>query len=151
MTLHQLTADYLHYRRALGYRLVRDGQILGSFCHRLGHLPLRAISPNRVLSFLCPGHLCHEIVARKHRALSGLYQYAHGRHGALLPTLPHLPGGRSSSFIPYVYSHADLRRLLRATAVTCLCKGAQQGTTRIKLRCSLERRKGRTHGYREAV
>jgi site-specific recombinase XerD len=119
MTLPQLIADYLRYRRALGYRLVRDSQILGSFCHRFGHLPLTAISSDRVLSFLCPGHLCHETIARKHRALSGLYHYVHGRHGALLPTLPHLPSGRSSSFVPHVYSHAELRRLLRATAVTC--------------------------------
>jgi integrase/recombinase XerD len=125
MTLRQLIADYLQYRRALGYRLVRDSQILGSFCHRFECLPLTAISPGRVLSFLCSGHLCHETIARRHRALSGLYHYVHGRHGALLPTLPHLPSGRSSSFIPYVYSQAELKRLLRAAAVICRNPRAQ--------------------------
>src|SRR5579863_3182090 len=42
MTLHQLIADYLHYRGALGYRLVRDSQILSAFGHRFELLPLRA-------------------------------------------------------------------------------------------------------------
>ena len=61
MTLRQLITDYLHYRGALGYRLVRDTQILGAFCHRFEFLPLQAISSDRVLGFLRPTHIGHEV------------------------------------------------------------------------------------------
>ena len=110
MTLRQLISDYLHYRSALGYRLVRDRQILGAFGHRFELLPLRAISADRVLNFLCPDHVCHDTVARRHRALRGFYRYVQARHGALLAALPDLPNGHSSNFTPYVYSHAELKR-----------------------------------------
>jgi len=114
MTLRQLIADYLHYRSALGYRLIRDRQILGAFGHRF-----EFVSADRVLRFLCPGHICHDTVARRHRALRGFYRYVQARHGALLPTLPDLPNGYSSNFTPHVYSHAELKRLLRATPQAC--------------------------------
>ena len=119
MTLRQLIADYLHYRGALGYRLVRDGQILGAFYHRFERLPLRAITPDRVLRFLCPDDVCHDTVARRHRALRGFYRYVQGRHGAFLPALPDLPKGATSTFTPYIYSHAELKRLLRTTPEAC--------------------------------
>jgi integrase/recombinase XerD len=119
MTLHQLIADYLHYRDALGYRLVRDSQILSAFGHRFELLSLRAISAERVLGFLCPEHICYDTVARRHRALCGFYRYVQARRGALLPALPDLPNGCSSNFTPYVYSHAELKRLLRTTPEAC--------------------------------
>jgi site-specific recombinase XerD len=119
MTLRQLIADYLHYRSALGYRLARDTQILGAFGRRFGYLPLRAISAHRVHRFLCPDHICHDTVARRHRALRGFYRYVEARHGALLPPLADLPNGSSSNFKPYIYSHAELKRLLQATSLVC--------------------------------
>src|SRR5581483_1305674 len=104
---------------ALGYRLVRDRQILSAFGHRFELLPLRAISADRVLGFLCPEHICYDTVARRHRALRGFYRYVQARHRALLPTLPDLPNGHTSSFTPYVYSHAELKRLLGTTPEAC--------------------------------
>jgi len=58
-------------------------------------------------------------VARRHRALRGFYRYIEARHGALLPTLPDLPNGHTSNFTPYVYSQAQLKRLLRAAPEAC--------------------------------
>src|SRR5579863_955925 len=74
---------------------------------------------DRVLRFLVPDDICHDTVARRHRALRGFYRYVQARHGALLPTLPDLPNGCSSNFTPYVYSHAELKRLLRTTPEAC--------------------------------
>ena len=119
MTLRQLITDYLHYRGALGYRLVRDTQILGSFCHRFELLSLQAISSDRVLGFLRPTHIGHDTVARRHRALRGFYRYVQSRRGALLPPLPDLPNGGASNFVPYIYSYAELKRLLRSTPKAC--------------------------------
>ena len=119
MTLRQLIADYLRHRGALGYRLVRDGQILGAFCRHFERLALREITADRVCHFLSADHVCHDTAARRHRALRGFYRYVGVRHGALLTTLPKLPNGGASTFTPHIYSHAELKRLLRRTPDAC--------------------------------
>jgi integrase/recombinase XerD len=119
MTLSRLIADYLLYRRALGRRLVRDGVVLRSFCRSVGRLPLAHLRSDSVRVFLLTGAVGHETIARRHRALAGFYRYVQGRHGALLPALPRLPAGPPSSFVPYIYSREELRRLLHATTTAC--------------------------------
>jgi integrase/recombinase XerD len=119
MTLPHLVADYLHYRRALGRRLISDGRILRSFCRNFGKRPLKRMTADSVLAFLRRGTVGQETIARRHRALAGFYRYVQGRYGALLPALPDLPVGTPSTFVPYIYSHEELRRLLRATTTAC--------------------------------
>lgn len=119
MTLRQLIASYLQYRGALGYRLVRDGQILGAFCRHFERLAIQDITADRVRRFLCADHICHGTIARRHRALRGFYNYVERRHGALLTALPELPNGGASTFTPHIYSHAELKRLLQRTPAAC--------------------------------
>jgi integrase/recombinase XerD len=119
MTLSRLVADYLLYRRALGRRLIRDGVLLHSFCRSVGKLPLGHIPPDSVRAFLLKGAVSQETIARRHRALAGFYRYVQGRYGALLPALPGLPAGPPSSFVPYIYSHDELKRLLQAATTAC--------------------------------
>jgi site-specific recombinase XerD len=119
MTLPRLVADYLLYRRALGRRLITEGLILRSFCRSFGKRPLTHIRVDSVLAFLRRGSVSHETVARRHRALAGFYRYVQGRYDALLTPLPDLPTVPPSSFVPYIYSHEELKRLLRATTTAC--------------------------------
>jgi integrase len=119
MTLPHLVADYLLYRRALGRRLISDGRILRSFCRNFGKRPLKRMTADSVLAFLRRGTVGQETIARRHRALAGFYRYVQGRYGALLPALPDLPVGTPSTFVPYIYSHEELRRLLQATTTAC--------------------------------
>ena len=119
MTLPSLIADYLIYRRALGRRLISDGHILRRFCRTLGKRSPKHICADSVLAFLRSGRVDHETVARRHRALAGFYRYVQGRYGALLPPLPDLPPGTASTFVPYIYTHEELRRLLRSAVAAC--------------------------------
>jgi site-specific recombinase XerD len=119
MNLSHLVADYLRYRRSLGRRLISEGFLLRSFCRNVGKCPLAQIRSDRVLAFLRRGAVSQETMARRHRALAGFYRYVQGRHGALLPTLPDLPNGPPSSFVPHIYSHEELKRLLQATTTAC--------------------------------
>jgi integrase len=129
MRLSQIVEEYVVYKRALGFRLVGDEYILRSFSRCFKKTPLTRIRPDRVRAFLRKGRTSSETVARKHRALGGLYRYIRGRHGDLLPDLPRLQAAQvvrraTSDFVPYIYSHEELKRLLQMT--TPICRNSQQ-------------------------
>ncbi len=114
MKLSTLITEYLAYRRALGNRFITEGFILRSFSRHLGTPELDDIDSEMVRSFLL--HRCTNLAtaARKRRALAGLYRYAQTRRYQTLPPLPLLPRVPEPSFVPYIYSRDDLRRLLDA-------------------------------------
>lgn len=122
--LSQLVAEYLTYRRALGHRFVSEGFILRAFCRSVGDLSLVDIRADRILAFLRAGHVTQATVARRHRTLTGLYRYALGRYGYVLPALPRLPLGKPSSFVPYIYTPEELKRLMEAATATCSVRQA---------------------------
>jgi len=119
MNLPRLISDYLLYRRALGRRLISDGRILRRFCRHFANYSPKLINDDAVMAFLHSGAVSHETIARRRRAVAGFYCYIQGRHGRLLPPLPNLPKGAASTFVPYIYSHDELRRLLRSTVTAC--------------------------------
>jgi len=53
---------------------------------------------------------------RKHEVLVGFYRFAIARGYALDVPLPHRVPKPAQAFVPYIYSHDELRRLLKATA-----------------------------------
>lgn len=119
MKLSCLVSKYLIHRRALGNRFIAEGFILRSLCRHLGDPLLKEVATGAVRSFLLNGHSGIETAARKRRALAGLYRYAHTRGCGTLSPLPILPAGPQSSFVPYIYSHKELRRLLDAIPAVC--------------------------------
>ena len=112
MKLSRLVADYLAYRRALGGRFVTYGFVLRSFCRHLADPQLEQVTADAVRDFLFRGRVSLSTVALKRRALAGLYQYADARQYGKLPPPPALPAVPRSSFVPYIYSEDELRRLL---------------------------------------
>src|SRR5262249_23283545 len=98
---------------------ISDDRILRSFCRHVGKRPMKLLTAAAVRAFLHKGAVGPETVARRRRALAGFYRYVQGRYGALLPTLPDSPAGMPSTFVPYIYSHEELRRLLRSTTTAC--------------------------------
>jgi integrase/recombinase XerD len=119
MKIVRLVANYLAYKRALGVRCVSEGFVLRSFCRHLGNVTLTNIAADRVLAFLHGGHGSNATAARKYRVLTGLDRYLCVRYRRTHLPLPRALRERSSSFVPYIYSHEELKRLLDATVVTC--------------------------------
>jgi len=119
MKLRDLISDYLAFRRALGHGLAGEAFILHAFCKSTGHESLSALTAHEVRAYLYHGDVSQETVAKRHRALSGLYRYLAGRHGIHLPALPRAPQSRTTAFVPYIYSHEELKRLLQATPIAC--------------------------------
>jgi site-specific recombinase XerD len=124
MRLSDLIADYVAYRRALGYRFTHEASVLRALCNTVGHYSPSALTSEHVRGYLQQGIVCQDTLARRHRTLVRLDRYLEGRRGIRLPALPSAPHAGTSQFIPYIYSHSELKRLLRATPVACQRPGA---------------------------
>lgn len=63
--------------------------------------------------------------ARKYHAISGLYRFALARAWISASPLPRrIPKPAAPAFVPYIYSHAELKRLLDATPAACTERSA---------------------------
>lgn len=119
MTPELLVTEYLTHKRALGHGFRSEESILRAFFERLGNHPLGQISLAQMQDVLHAGDVTPDTVARKYRILRGFFQYASGRHGVQFPVLPLLAKHASSSFIPYIYTQEELKRLLQAASDAC--------------------------------
>jgi site-specific recombinase XerD len=108
---------YLAARRALGVRLDREGRYLRQFVRETGNVPLSDITPAAVERFLCGRGTPTWTWKVKRASLAGLYRYAIARDLVAVMPLPAHPPKLPPQQTPYVYSVAELQRLLEATAV----------------------------------
>jgi integrase/recombinase XerD len=119
MKLSRLVVDYLAYRRALGNRFASEERVLRSFCRHMQDAELEDVTAGRTRDSLLNGRASLATAVKKRGILEGLYRYGQGRGYGALPPLPPLPTVPRSSFVPYIYSEADLRRLLSAASEVC--------------------------------
>jgi integrase/recombinase XerD len=115
MNINNLVTHYVAFRRTLGERCDTTEKILRSFCRAVGlRTPVTRIRSKVVDKFLAGTGPITRTWHFKYSALKGFFQFAVSR-GHLdkvpLPTaLPKCP----RTFVPYIYSHEELRRLLEA-------------------------------------
>jgi len=117
MTALEVVEAYLAARRALGVLLDRQGRFLRQFVRETGNTPLSDVTPTAVASFLRGRGMPTATWRAKRASLAGLYRYAISRGFAAASPLPEHPPKLSPPQTPYVYSSAELQRLLDATAV----------------------------------
>lgn len=117
MSAREVVAAYLAARRALGVRLDREGRYLHQFVRETSNVPLSAISPAAAARFLRGRGTPTWSWKVKRSSLAGLYRYAIARGLVAVSPLPAHPPKLASQQTPYVYSTAELHRLLGATAV----------------------------------
>lgn len=118
MTALEVIDAYLAARRSLGVRLEREGRYLRQFASEMGNVSLSEISREAVTRFLRGGQNTPTATWRvKRSSLAGLYRYAIGRGIVTVSPLPDHPPKLSPPQTPYVYSPAEVQRLLDATAV----------------------------------
>lgn len=119
MKLSEAITMYLDHKRALGYRFFKEGYILRSFLKRVGNLPVASIEPKAVLSYLNQSGLVTATWIKKHHVISGLFHFMLVHGLAKSSPVPHsIPNKTSPDFVPYIYSHAELKSLLDAIPAT---------------------------------
>jgi integrase/recombinase XerD len=115
MNLQMICQQYAAFRKTLGERFKVNGAHLKAFCRAMGpDMDIADVSPEKVNAFLIGDGPLTTSWYVKHNALRGFYRYAISRGfvttSPLPLTIPKLP-----PFKPYIYSPAELRRILDST------------------------------------
>lgn len=124
MRLPALISDYLSYQRVLGHRFRDEEFMLRAFCKSVGGTAISALTTDQVRAYLHHGNVSAQTVTKRYRALSGFYRYLATRQDIRLPVLPPAPRAGATTFVPHIYSHEELARLLRTTPAACQRRGA---------------------------
>jgi len=115
MSTASVIADYIRHSRSLGMRFISEEAILCAFCRFVGKMPLRDILPSMITRFVNREGTSDRTMAKKHSALKGFFRYALTRgHLAASPVPSFERTRRGSPFTPYIYSEAELKRILAA-------------------------------------
>jgi site-specific recombinase XerD len=116
MSTADAIATYIEYKRCLGQRFTAGGAILIAFGKSVGDRALCDIRHAMIARFLDRNGASEETVHKKRCVLAAFFRFTVTRR--LLATSPmptsctHKRG--ASSYTPYIYSEAELKRLLAA-------------------------------------
>lgn len=109
MNLQPLIEQYIAYRPALGEKFKANATVLRAFGRAIGaRADVAEVRPPQVSTFLASAGPITS-------ALRGFYRYATCRGHVGASPLPDVLPKQPPRFVPYIYSRADLRRLLDAT------------------------------------
>ena len=113
MNLQAICEQYAAFRKTLGERFETNGRQLRAFCRAMGrNIDIAEVSPEKVNAFLVgKGPLTTSWYVR-HNALLGFYRYAISRGLVATSPLPLAIPKHPPAFQPYIYSPAELRRIL---------------------------------------
>jgi site-specific recombinase XerD len=119
MRLADSIAEYVAYKRSLGMRFNSEAHILTAFCRDLGDVPMASVTMDDVQAFLDGEIPVSSYWQRKHTALAGLFRFAVARGYIATSPLPFSRPRLPPPLVPYIYSQAELKRLLDATPAAC--------------------------------
>ena len=108
---------YVEARRSEGMPWLKGAQTLRSLERQVGNVPLARINVNDIAAFLNGPLTSPMSWYKKYCSLRGFFHYWKTRNQ--IPDLPLPPARRSpvQTFVPYVYSRTEIRRLLAAASV----------------------------------
>ncbi|HZR25973.1 MAG TPA: tyrosine-type recombinase/integrase [Vicinamibacterales bacterium] len=114
MTLSHCLDAYVRHRRSLGICFHGEQVRLSTFLRIVGDREIDTVSPDAVRRFLDGrGPVSPAWLARYH-TLNAFYRFAIRREYVSTSPLPRTTPTVTSTFIPYLYSEDDMRRLLTA-------------------------------------
>jgi site-specific recombinase XerD len=120
MNLSTLITLYISHKQALGRRFRTENNLLRSFCRAVGDGPVTGIEANSVLAYLGRSGSVTTYWHKKYHVLSGFYRFALARGFVKVSPLPRtIPKLTDPAFVPYIYSHEELKRLLDAIPAVC--------------------------------
>jgi integrase/recombinase XerD len=117
MKLTAVIAQYVDFRKSLGEKFEVGAKYLRSFSRGMGEsVDLSEVRADRVKAFLDGHGPITRTWHMKHTALRGFYRYAVSRGFVSSMPLPTIIPKEPARFVPYIYSHEELQRLLHGTA-----------------------------------
>jgi integrase/recombinase XerD len=115
MNLNAIITSYIAQQRSLGKLYRSEAFTLAAFGKFAGDIPVRDIRSDVILHFMNRVGANHETRSKKYRVLAGLFRFAVTRHHLRASPMPQCPRARvCSSYVPYIYSMGELKRLIGA-------------------------------------
>jgi integrase/recombinase XerD len=115
MSTAEIIANYVEHKRGLGMRFATENAILIAFGRFVGNVALCEIRRATISRFVDRNGTCDETARKKHHVLAGFFRFAVTRRLLKTSPMPNRARKRSaSSYTPYIYSEAELKRLLAA-------------------------------------
>ena len=115
MKLSTLTSQYVAYKQAMGMRFHTEAHTLQSFCRAMSDIAVADIAADRVHAYIAGVGPVTRFWHRKYEVLRGFYRFAIARGYAASAPLPQIIP-KPPQFVPYIFSHQELQRLLDASA-----------------------------------
>jgi site-specific recombinase XerD len=115
MKLSALATQYVAYKQSMGMRFHTEARTLRSFCRAMGEISVAEIAPGRVQAYIAGAGPVTRFWHRKHEVLRGFYRFAMARGYVASSPLPKIVP-KPPHFVPHIFSHEELQRLLDATA-----------------------------------
>jgi integrase len=103
-------------KQSLGFRFHAESVILRAFSVAMGKVSIGQVKPAAVRVYLNGRGPVTRFWERKWVALRGFYRFALSRDLARRSPLPARPAKVTKTFAPYIYSRAELQRLLQVRA-----------------------------------
>jgi integrase/recombinase XerD len=116
MKLAEVVGQYVTHKQSMGMRFCTEERTLKAFCRAIGNIAMTEIQRDRVDAYLAGKGPVTRFWQRKYEVVVGFYRFAIARGYALDIPLPHRVPKPARAFVPHIYSHDELRRLLKATA-----------------------------------
>lgn len=115
MRLSQAITEYVALKRAMGVGFESDARHLQALVRAVGgNIAVAELTEDHLRSYLAPNGELSSSWHRKYVTVSGFNRFVMGRgYTASLP-LPKLRPKKPQTFVPYILSRAELRRLLDA-------------------------------------
>ena len=118
MKLQSAITHYVTFKRALGERCKTSETMLKAFNRAMGiDVELTTIEADSVAAFLSGSGSATRYWHDKYWRLHSFYRYAISRGFVKSSPLPAIVPKLPERFVPFIYSQAELRRLLDATAI----------------------------------
>jgi integrase/recombinase XerD len=115
MSTASIIANYIEHNRCLGKRFATEETILTGFGRSVGDVLLRDIRHAMISQLLDRSGTNEATVRKKHRVLAGFFRFAVTRRRLTASPMPRFEWKRgAASYTPYIYSEAELKRLLAA-------------------------------------
>jgi integrase/recombinase XerD len=114
MKLSALASQYVAHKQAMGMRFHTEARTLKSFCRAMGDIALVDIAADRVHAYIAGTGPVTPFWHRKYGVLRGFYRFAMARGYAASAPLPKIIP-KPPQFVPYIFSHEELQRLLDAS------------------------------------
>jgi integrase/recombinase XerD len=116
--LFETIRTYVDRKRSFGLLYETPARNLISFAKQVGDIPLSSVTPRQISSFLDGPHTSTSTWRAKFNLLKNFFEYWAARGELQMLPMPKIRPPATGTFVPHIYSRAELRRLLDGTRIS---------------------------------